>query len=68
MGQVRHGSATTTFTGKAAINPKTLAISEKDMGGGNRSKAIKASAEKNNQSEKTGILVFKRNDFEFQSI
>ena len=33
MGQVRHGSAATTFTGKAAINPKTLAISEKDMGG-----------------------------------
>ena len=64
MGQARHGSATTTFTGKAAINPKTLAISEKDMGG-NRSKAIKASAEKNNQSEKTGILVFKRSAFEF---
>ena len=52
---------------KLQYNSKTLAISEKDMGG-NRSKTIWASAEKNNQSEKTGILVFKRSDFEFQSI
>ncbi len=38
MGQVRHGSATTTFTGKAAIQPENSRNKRERYGGGEQIK------------------------------